>query len=167
MIRPETVSGSFGMRSVSTTRSATTLAGCWRRAHRVRITAGDGERRGDECSVFIASYAPRPRMIVSAPSISRPRSRRIGSFLGYHVTVCDARAIFATTKRFPDADEVVVEWPHRYLAAADVDERTVVCVLTHDPKFDVPLLEAGACGSHSLTSARWARGGPMTTARCG
>jgi xanthine dehydrogenase accessory factor len=66
---------------------------------------------------------------------------RIGSFLGYHVTVCDARGTFATAKRFPDADEVVVDWPHRYLAATDVDERTVVCVLTHDPKFDVPLLE--------------------------
>ena len=55
--------------------------------------------------------------------------------------MCDARPTFATTKRFPDADEVVVEWPHRYLARTEVDERTVLCVLTHDPKFDVPLLE--------------------------
>jgi xanthine dehydrogenase accessory factor len=66
---------------------------------------------------------------------------RVGSFLGYYVTVCDARETFATTKRFPDADEVVVEWPHRYLERTEVDERTVLCVLTHDPKFDVPLLE--------------------------
>ena len=70
---------------------------------------------------------------------------RIGSFLGYRVTVCDARPVFATRMRFPDADEVVVEWPHRYLAAeaeaGRIDERTVLCVLTHDPKFDVPLLE--------------------------
>jgi xanthine dehydrogenase accessory factor len=66
---------------------------------------------------------------------------RIGAFLGYHVTVCDARETFATSKRFPDADEVVVEWPHRYLSRTPVDERTVLCVLTHDPKFDVPLLE--------------------------
>ena len=57
------------------------------------------------------------------------------------MTVCDARETFATKKRFPDADEVVVEWPHRYLAGTEVDERTVLCVLTHDPKFDVPLLE--------------------------
>jgi xanthine dehydrogenase accessory factor len=70
---------------------------------------------------------------------------RIGSFLGYRVTVCDARPVFATRTRFPSADEVVVQWPHRYLAAeADagrLDDRTVVCVLTHDPKFDVPVLE--------------------------
>jgi xanthine dehydrogenase accessory factor len=49
--------------------------------------------------------------------------------------------VFATAKRFPEADEVVVRWPHQYLTDVDVDERTVICVLTHDPKFDVPLLE--------------------------
>ena len=70
---------------------------------------------------------------------------RVGAFLGYQVTVCDARPVFATATRFPAADEVVVEWPHRYLAAeveaGRIDARTVLCVLTHDPKFDVPLLE--------------------------
>ncbi|HEX4977344.1 MAG TPA: XdhC family protein, partial [Nocardioides sp.] len=70
---------------------------------------------------------------------------RIGNFLGYHVTVCDARPVFATNSRFPAADEVVVQWPHKYLRAeaeaGRVDGRTVLCVLTHDPKFDVPLLE--------------------------
>ena len=66
---------------------------------------------------------------------------RIGKFLRYRVTVRDAREIFATPQRFPEADEVVVEWPHRYLAATDVDARTVISVLTHDPKFGVPLLE--------------------------
>jgi xanthine dehydrogenase accessory factor len=65
----------------------------------------------------------------------------IGRYLGYHVTVCDARARFATGARFPDADEVVVEWPHRYLRDTAVDGRTVICVLTHDPKFDVPVLQ--------------------------
>jgi xanthine dehydrogenase accessory factor len=88
---------------------------------------------------------------------------RIGSFLGYRVTVCDARSTFATAKRFPDADEVVVEWPHRYLAQTEVDERTVVCVLTHDPKFDIPLLEValrtplaylGAMGSRRTNEDR-------------
>jgi xanthine dehydrogenase accessory factor len=70
---------------------------------------------------------------------------RIGAFLGYRVTVCDARPVFATARRFPEADEVVVDWPHRYLAAeaaaGRIDPRTVLCVLTHDPKFDVPVLE--------------------------
>jgi xanthine dehydrogenase accessory factor len=90
----------------------------------------------------------------------------MGSFLGYRVTVCDARPVFATRKRFPEADEVVVEWPHRYLAGTEVDERTVVCVLTHDPKFDVPLLElalrmplayVGAMGSRRTNEDRLAR----------
>jgi xanthine dehydrogenase accessory factor len=63
-----------------------------------------------------------------------------GSFLGYRVTVCDARPVFATAARFPHADEVVIDWPHRYLAATETDARTAICVLTHDPKFDIPLL---------------------------
>jgi xanthine dehydrogenase accessory factor len=70
---------------------------------------------------------------------------RLGTFLGYRVTVCDARPVFATHSRFPDADEVVVDWPHRYLQAqadaGELDGRTVIAVLTHDPKFDVPVLE--------------------------
>jgi xanthine dehydrogenase accessory factor len=66
---------------------------------------------------------------------------RMGELLGYHVTVCDARPVFATRVRFPDADDVVVDWPHRYLCRTQTDSRTVVCVLTHDAKFDVPLLE--------------------------
>jgi xanthine dehydrogenase accessory factor len=105
----------------------------------------DGERRGDEMSVFVACYAPRPRMLVFGAIDFAAAVARVGSFLGYHVTVCDARPVFATGSRFPDADEVVVKWPHDYLqaevAAGRIDSRTVVCVLTHDPKFDVPVLE--------------------------
>jgi xanthine dehydrogenase accessory factor len=100
-----------------------------------------GERRGDDIAVFVSTFAPRPRMIVFGAIDFAAAVARVGSFLGYRVTVCDARETFATAKRFPDADEVVVDWPHRYLADTDVDERTVLCVLTHDPKFDVPLLE--------------------------
>lgn len=66
---------------------------------------------------------------------------RAGKFLGYHVTVCDARPVFATRARFPEADELVVDWPHRYLRGTETDGRTVLCVLTHDAKFDIPLLE--------------------------
>ena len=100
-----------------------------------------GERRLDDIAVFVASYAPKPRMIVFGAIDFAAAVARAGSFLGYRVTVCDARPTFATARRFPDADEVVVEWPHRYLAGTDTDPRTVLCVLTHDPKFDVPLLE--------------------------
>ena len=126
----------------------------------------DGERRVDDIAVFVASYAPRPRMIVFGAIDFASAVARIGSFLGYRVTVCDARPIFATRRRFPDADEVIVEWPHRYLASTEVDERTVVCLLTHDPKFDVPLLELalrmplayiGAMGSRRTNDDRLQR----------
>jgi xanthine dehydrogenase accessory factor len=100
-----------------------------------------GERRMDEVTVLIESFAPRPRMLVFGAIDFAGAVASVGSFLGYHVTVCDARARFATPARFPDADEVVVEWPHRYLEAAEIDARTAICVLTHDPKFDVPVLK--------------------------
>jgi xanthine dehydrogenase accessory factor len=105
----------------------------------------DGQRRGEGMRVFCASYAPKPRMLVFGAIDFAAAVARVGSFLGYRVTVCDARPVFATPARFPEADEVVVEWPHRFLRrhaeAGDLDGRTVICVLTHDPKFDVPLLE--------------------------
>ncbi len=107
----------------------------------VRRYGADGERLGDELSVFVNSFAPPPRMLVFGAIDFAAAVARVGKFLGYRVTVCDARGLFATRARFPDADEVVVDWPHRYLASVDVDTRSVICVLTHDPKFDVPLLE--------------------------
>ncbi len=95
--------------------------------------------------VFVWGFAPKPRMLVFGAIDFAAAVARVGSFLGYHVTVCDARPVFATSSRFPEADEVVVEWPHRYLEAEvaedRIDQRTVLAVLTHDPKFDVPLLE--------------------------
>lgn len=107
----------------------------------VRHYGADGERRMDELSVFVQSFAPPPRMLVFGAIDFAAAVARIGKFLGYRVTVCDARPVFATTARFPDADEVVTDWPHRYLSGVTTDERTVICVLTHDPKFDVPVLE--------------------------
>jgi len=101
----------------------------------------EGERRRDELAIFVQSFAPPPRMLVFGAIDFAAAMVRMGKFLGYRVTVCDARPIFATPKRFPEADEVVVRWPHHYLAETVVDERTVICVLTHDPKFDIPLLE--------------------------
>jgi len=100
-----------------------------------------GERRVDDVSIFVESFAPAPKMIVFGAIDFAAAVARIGKFMGYHVTVCDARALFATKRRFPEADEVIVDWPHRFLPTVEVDERTVICVLTHDPKFDVPVLE--------------------------
>jgi xanthine dehydrogenase accessory factor len=107
----------------------------------IRRYGAQGERRGDDLSVFVNSFAPAPRMLVFGAIDFAAAVARVGKFLGYHVTVCDARQVFATKSRFPDADEVIVEWPHRFLAGTSIDSRTVICVLTHDPKFDVPLLE--------------------------
>ena len=130
----------------------------------------EGERRGTGLTLFVASYAPPARMIVFGAIDFAAAVARMGSYLGYRVTVCDARPVFATSKRFPGAEEVVVDWPHRYLRgeveAGRVDGRTVVCVLTHDPKFDVPVLEValdqplayvGAMGSRRTHEDRLSR----------
>jgi xanthine dehydrogenase accessory factor len=125
-----------------------------------------GQRRRDDVAVFIASFAPPPRMLVFGAIDFAAAVARIGGFLGYHVTVCDARPVFATAQRFPEANEVVCGWPHRYLDSVATDERTVICVLTHDPKFDVPVLEralrrpaayVGAMGSRRTHEDRLAR----------
>ncbi|MCT4352239.1 XdhC family protein [Streptomyces sp. Je 1-79] len=102
----------------------------------------DGSRCGQPLTLLVESSVPAPRMIVFGAIDFASALVRVGKFLGYHVTVCDARPVFATPARFPEADEIVVDWPHRYLESTEVDGRTVLCVLTHDAKFDVPLLEA-------------------------
>jgi xanthine dehydrogenase accessory factor len=102
--------------------------------------------------VFVASHAPRPRMLIFGAIDFAAALARQASLLGYRVTVCDARAVFATPARFPTADEVIVDWPDRYLTtqAAEnaIDASTAICVLTHDPKFDVPLLQAALRLAH-------------------
>ncbi|MFD6171058.1 XdhC family protein [Streptomyces coeruleorubidus] len=100
----------------------------------------DGSQCPGGLTLLVESAVPPPRMIVFGAIDFAAALVRAGKFLGYHVTVCDARPVFATRVRFPDADEIVVDWPHRYLAGTDTDGRTVLCVLTHDAKFDIPLL---------------------------
>ncbi|MET3983988.1 XdhC/CoxI family protein [Streptomyces sp. PvR034] len=126
----------------------------------------DGRLCGRPITVLVESSVPPPRMIVFGAIDFASALVRVGKFLGYHVTVCDARPVFATKNRFPEADEIVVDWPHRYLAGTSVDARTVLCVLTHDAKFDVPLLElalrlpvayVGAMGSRRTHEDRNAR----------
>ncbi|WP_086561562.1 XdhC family protein [Streptomyces africanus] len=100
----------------------------------------DGSHCPGGLTLLVESAVPPPRMIVFGAIDFAAALVRAGKFLGYHVTVCDARPVFATRTRFPEADEIVVDWPHRYLASTDTDARTVLCVLTHDAKFDIPLL---------------------------
>jgi xanthine dehydrogenase accessory factor len=103
-----------------------------------------GEARARDVTVFVESFAPPPSMVIFGAVDFTAALARVAKVLGYHVTVCDARAAFATRARFPMADEVVVDWPDRYLrtAGAGLGPRDAVCVLTHDPKFDVPAVVA-------------------------
>ena len=145
VVRPGAVEGSLGSSraDAAVTDDARGLLAAGR--SEVLTYGPDGQRRGTGMEVFVASHAPRPRMLVFGAIDFAAAVAQQGAFLGYRVTVCDARPVFATSARFPSADEVVVDWPNRYLAAqaaaGAIDRRTVICVLTHDPKFDVPLLE--------------------------
>ncbi|HET6635672.1 MAG TPA: XdhC/CoxI family protein [Streptomyces sp.] len=130
------------------------------------VTPGPGGLCGPVVKVLVETRVPAPRMLVFGAIDFAAALVNAGAFLGYRVTVCDARPVFATAARFPAADEVVVEWPHRYLERTEVNGRTVVCVLTHDAKFDVPLLEralrlpvayVGAMGSRRTHLDRLAR----------
>ncbi|MEY2475319.1 MAG: hypothetical protein QOG87_634 [Actinomycetota bacterium] len=127
-----------------------------------------GEARQDEVTVFIEAFGPPPRMLIFGAVDFTGALVRTAKVLGYHVTVCDARAVFATRARFPVADEVVVDWPDRLLAAvgAGLGPRDAVCVLTHDHKFDVPAIQAalatgvgyiGAMGSRLTHAERLER----------
>jgi len=127
-----------------------------------------GEARERAVSVFIESFAPPPRMVIFGAVDFTAALVKAAKLLGYRVTVCDARAVFATRQRFPDADDVVNDWPDRHLAkvGAELGPRDAVCVLTHDAKFDVPALVAalatdagyvGAMGSRRTHADRVAR----------
>ena len=108
----------------------------------VRHYGEHGEAREEAVSVFIESFAPPPRMLIFGAVDFTAALVRVGKILGYHVTVCDARPVFATKARFPTADAVEVRWPNDLLdeVGARLGQRDAVCVLTHDAKFDVPAI---------------------------
>lgn len=131
----------------------------------VRHYGARGEARADDLRIFVETYAPPPQMLIFGAVDFTAALVRVAKILGYRVTVCDARPMFATKRRFPAADEVVVDWPHRLLAerGATLGPRDAVCVLTHDPKFDVPAVLAaletdagylGCMGSRRTTEDR-------------
>ena len=93
--------------------------------------------------VFVESFAPPPHMVIFGAVDFTSALARVAKVLGYHVTVCDARKVFATTRRFPMADEVMVAWPDDVFAkfGSTLGPRDAVCILTHDPKFDVPAIQ--------------------------
>jgi xanthine dehydrogenase accessory factor len=131
----------------------------------VRHYGPEGQARQSELDVFIESFAPPPQMLIFGAVDFTAALCRVAKVLGYRVTVCDARPVFATRQRFPYADEVVVDWPHRLLdrVGAGLGVRDAICVLTHDPKFDVPAVISalatdagyiGAMGSRRTTADR-------------
>jgi xanthine dehydrogenase accessory factor len=109
---------------------------------RVRRYGPHGEARMDDVAVFIESFVPPPQMVIFGAVDFTAALVRIAKVLGYRVTVCDARPIFATRARFPLADDVVVDWPNRLLdrVGPSLTPRDAICVLTHDIKFDVPAI---------------------------
>lgn len=167
LITAETARGSLGSDRLDEAIAADARG--WLAAGRTGIlTIGpDGQRLGDGQEVLIMSFTPRPRMIVFGAIDYARALAELASFVGFRATVCDARPIFATPQRFPSAEEVVTQWPHRYLQAEiDADRitpTTVIAMLTHDLKFDVPLLEValrceagyiGAMGSRRTNEQR-------------
>jgi len=130
-----------------------------------RHYGGHGQQGRTDITVFVEVFAPPRRMLIFGAVDFTSALVRVAKVLGFHVTVCDARPVFATRARFPEADEVVADWPHRYLAtvASRLGQNDAICVLTHDHKFDVPALIAalntkvgyvGAMGSRSTHEGR-------------
>jgi xanthine dehydrogenase accessory factor len=119
-------------------------------------------------AAFIESWAPPPQMWIFGAVDFTAALAKVAKLLGYRVTVCDAREIFATRRRFPMADEVIVSWPGPVFAARGhtLAARDAVCILTHDPKFDVPAVQGalataagyiGVMGSRTTHSKRLER----------
>jgi len=166
VVRPEGANGSLGSTRLDDTVREDVIGMLASGTTGFLHYGPEGERLGEGLDVFVASFAPPPAMFVFGAIDFSAALVRVGKLLGFKVTVCDARPIFATAKRFPEADEVVVDWPHRWLPGQQVDERTVIAVLTHDPKFDVPAIKAalqtragyiGAMGSRRTHADRLVR----------
>ncbi|MBT2596738.1 XdhC family protein [Arthrobacter sp. ISL-72] len=108
-------------------------------------TSGGADTSPEPITLLVESRLPPARLLIFGANDFGAALLPAARLLGYHVTLCDARPAFAGQERFAGADEVVTAWPHRYLAeeaaAGRIDARTVACILTHDPKFDIPLLE--------------------------
>ncbi|MCF6387499.1 XdhC family protein [Mycobacterium sp. MBM] len=178
IVEPDTVAGTLGSGRADAAvaddarglllAGRTTVLSYGPDGERVDETSGDTDTG---MAVFVASYAPPARMLIFGAIDFAAALAQQATFLGYRVTVCDARPVFATAARFPAADEVIVDWPDRYLRAQQelgaIDARTAICVLTHDPKFDVPALQValrlnevgyiGAMGSRRTHLDRLAR----------
>lgn len=160
LVAPDRTLGGFGDPELDGQVTADARA-LLERARTAARRYGAGARADVE--VFINAFAPAPAMYLFGATAHAAAVARIGKLLGYRVTVCDARAALATRARIPDADAIAVQWPDEFLAHSPVDRRTAICILTHDPKFDLPLLQValttsagyiGILGSRRTHAAR-------------
>lgn len=144
LVRPDGVVGSLGHADLDRVVERDSRGELAAGQSGVRHYGEHGEAREEAVSVFVESFAAPPQMLIFGAVDFTAALARVAKVLGYRVTVCDAREVFATPQRFPMADEVVVDWPNRLLedVGPDLGPRDVVCVLTHDAKFDVPAIIA-------------------------
>lgn len=115
----------------------------------------DGGPVDDPGAVTVHVGTP-PRLIVVGAVEFAVALSRLAVAAGMRVDIVDPRSVFATPERFPGA-EVSIAWPDRYLAAQQLDARTAVCVLSHDPKFDVPALREALASSAGYVGAMGSR----------
>jgi xanthine dehydrogenase accessory factor len=129
----------------------------------IRRYGHDGATMGEDLRVFVESFAVPPRLVIFGAIDFSVSTAWLAGGLGYEVTICDAREPFIRSPRFSDVAEVVVDWPDRYLDTQKLNDRDVVLVFTHDPKFDEPALIAalrsgagfvGALGSRRTHAGR-------------
>jgi xanthine dehydrogenase accessory factor len=158
LVTPGTVEGSLGDPALDA--EATTLARELLPGEEAAVREVAGRQ------LFFDVYAPQPRLLIVGAVDFAEALARLARFTGFKVTVVDARERFATTERIPDADEVVVAWPHEHLEANPPNDATYAAVLTHEPRFDDPTLQAllrspvayiGAMGSRRAHAERLER----------
>ncbi|NQU36311.1 MAG: XdhC family protein [Actinobacteria bacterium] len=157
VVLQDRVVGSLGSRRLDETVAADGRGRLGSGATAATEYGAEGERLGVGLRAFTISFAPPPDLYIFGAVDFAAALATIGKFLGFRVTVCDARAVFATLKRFPAADEVVVDWPDRWLASQKISENTAICVLTHDPKFDIPALKVALASPARYVGAMGSR----------
>jgi xanthine dehydrogenase accessory factor len=157
VVRPDRTEGSLGTHQLDAAVHEDAVGMLAGGVTGIRHYDPPGERTDEGLDVFVACYSPPSRMLVFGAIDLAAALVRVGKILGYRVTVCDARPVFATSLRFPEADEVVVDWPHRWLERQRVDESTVIAVLTHDLKFDIPALTVALRTTASYVGAMGSR----------
>jgi xanthine dehydrogenase accessory factor len=132
----------------------------------VRAFGPDGASLGSGLRVHVAAFAEAPRMVIFGAIDFASALAPLAKGLGYRVTIADPRQAFLDSPRFSSVAQTIVAWPQKVLADMTLGPRDAVLVFTHDPKLDVPAVQAaldtdagyiGALGSRRTTLDRNAR----------